>query len=103
MKRTISISYTLQGERESSEVVVTYQVVEQAKVLLIACEVVPQAPAVSVPLWLRVRKFELEGVLTNGRYNQLYRDSNYDGNLDTTLFIDTAYDAIMRQENTMTV
>lgn len=98
MKRTVSVSYTCQNhENDSCLLIVSYSIEKQGKVSLISCEMSPEEARFH-PRWLSRKKFQVEALLSNGTYSLLYAENNHVMNLDNSLFIDKAYEDIMKQE-----
>ena len=50
------------------------------------------------PIWLQLRKFEMQSTNEKNVYTPLFNETNNGKNLDTILFIDKAYVEIMKGE-----
>lgn len=97
MQKNISVSYTHQSLHETYAIVVTYQIEQEGNISLISCSVSQEDP-LPVPQWLQLKKFEVRTLFAAGVYIMLYNEKNHHSNLDTSLFIDKAYDDIMHEE-----
>lgn len=91
MDKTIILSYD--PGKAIVDVQLTYTTELLNNVHTITCHV-----AAPFPLWLQTRKFELLSSLENKKYTPLFNEINHGRNLDTTLFIDLAYNSIMKME-----
>ena len=95
MNKTISVAYVRQSGEESCTLVVTYKIEKEGNVSLISCSVNQEA---SAPQWLHMKKFEVKTVQQGNSYSQLFNEKNDAANLDTSMFIDKTFGAIMQQE-----
>jgi len=97
MDKKITLSYD--SGKAIVEVPLTYTVELLGNVHTITCHV----GGPPFPLWLRTRKFELMSSLENKKYTPLFNEINHGRNLDTTLFIDLAYNNIMKAEKLVVI
>ncbi len=75
---------------------VSYNIQLEDDIHVIRCNIIPNSKV--VPYWLRPRKFAFRSRLIDGVYNPLFNDNDYINNMDTVLFIEKAYEAIMKNE-----
>lgn len=92
MSKSISVSY-LSGE-VTLELQLTYVIQMMGDIQSIACSV----DGNHFPNWLQLRKFELLSLKEKSFYTPLFNEINNNKNIDTVLFIDKVYAAIMRAE-----
>lgn len=81
---------------------VDYNIEKQGSMSLITCSV-NQEPANPLPQWLHMKKFEVKTMLSGRSYSMIYDDRNHDANLDTSMFIEKTYSAIMLREKMVVV
>lgn len=93
-RNDIDISY--QANDIETTVNLSYMITMEGNVQTITCTV--NTSRLNVPVWLQLRKFELKSILEDGSYAPLFIDNDNIKNVNSTLFIDKAYNSIMAQE-----
>jgi len=96
MFQTITVIYHLLDNDEPFPLNVSYRVMNSGDVRSVSCELGPNN--LSLPAWLRMRKFDFSMLFEKGLYTELYNEKNYAQNLDTSLFIDQASKEIRLRE-----
>lgn len=80
----------------STPVHVQYSITNQGKFKTITCAV----PIADVaPIWLELRKFELNAMKHDGNYELLFEHKKYEKNMDTILFMDKVFESIIAVAN----
>lgn len=95
MEKEITISYEVNNSEVA--VLVSYKIELNDDIQTISCMVNPGS--FNVPQWLQLRKFELKSILSgDGDYMPIFTDNENIKNINAVLFIDKAYNDIMRKE-----
>jgi hypothetical protein len=93
MSKYISVGYFFSNSMVDVQLTYTTQV--QGNVHTIVCSV----DGNRIPFWLQLRKFEMLSLHEKNVYVPLFNEVNNGKNMDTVLFIDTAYNNIMLAEH----
>lgn len=95
MEKEISVSYEVNNTIIT--VLVAYKIELNEDIQTISCTVNPVS--FTVPQWLQLRKFELKSIRSNdGDYMPIFTDNDNIKNINAALFIDRAYNDIMKKE-----
>ena len=101
MQKQISIPFTPTLENQLFNVPIAYSIEKTGEYLNIQCQIGNEIPQQSD--WLQLRNFQIRSTKTPEGYVQLFDDYEDARNLDTTLFIEIAYMAIMKKEKHKTL
>lgn len=96
MSSNISIDYGLAGTDAAATIQLLYTVEINEGELSIGCLVEATKP--HLLSWLQLRRFQIKSVFLDGAYFPLFNHENDVKTVDTALFIDVAYKAIMGKE-----
>lgn|SRR5690242_4208750 len=94
-EKAIVVPYKLSTTGQLVSIPVSYTIENEDNVRTITCTVNPGNSL--LPFWLQ-RKFNIKLLFTDGCFVHLFDESNIIKNLDTSLFIDQAYDSIIMKE-----
>ncbi len=91
MSRSITVSYP--GDLQV-QIQLTYSIETVENLQTINCSV----DGKYFPIWLQLRKFEMQSLKDRNGYIPLFNEVNNSKNMATSLFIDQAYSDIMLSE-----
>ena len=97
MQKQISVPYRLTLDDRSAMVLLYYNLEQENQSLSMQCFVEGAYP--NDIGWLLVRNFQIRTYKTSKGYTQLFDDYEGATNLDTNLFIEQAFLAILDKEN----
>jgi len=96
MENTITVPYLTSNKAASINVLLKYNIERVDNIQTVTCTISKSEEV--IPLWLHPHKFEIKSVYNNGKYETLFNFENNTKNLDSALFIDESYLAIMTKE-----
>lgn len=76
----------------SAALQIDYSISSHGKLHTIECKV---SDGQKIPQWLQLQKFSFVSIKKKEFYDLLFNEKKYDKNLDTLLFLDRVYAAIM--------
>jgi hypothetical protein len=91
MDKVVMISHA--GDNGNLGIQVRYFISDLAEVQTICCEIAGPP----FPQWLKMKKFELLSLHKGNNYERIFNENNQTCNLQTDLFMDDVYKAIMSQ------
>jgi len=96
MEKQISIPFYSPSQHSAIIVVVNYIHEQHLELLYLTCTV--DRTTAQLPDWFQLREFEFKAVVDGNKYRKL-SVNNDSATMDSMLFVDLAYQAIMEQES----
>lgn len=96
MKQSINVPFTINNKEV--EVSLFYSIALEGATHTINCKVDVDNFDAHLWHWLEIRSFQLQSMILKDGYAQLYAENDNIKSSDTILFIECAYNHIMKQE-----